>query len=93
MKIFQNLLLTKQNFKMFETSVIIDAMLGAVISLFLFIIKRIFSNIDRLSNRISQTDKSLNELAVQSISRSELDTQTDRILNRINALETRLLSK
>tara|TARA_R100000900_G_scaffold76149_2_gene59766 strand:- start:58 stop:294 length:237 start_codon:yes stop_codon:yes gene_type:complete len=78
---------------MFETSVIIDAMLGAVISLFLFIIKRIFSNIDRLSNRISQTDKSLNELAVQSISRSELDTQTDRILNRINALETRLLSK
>ncbi|MAN64839.1 MAG: hypothetical protein CMI60_23130 [Parvibaculum sp.] len=78
---------------MFETSVIIDAMLGAVISLFLFIIKRIFSNIDRLSNRISQTDKSLNELAVQSISRSELDTQTDRILDRINALETRLLSK
>ncbi|HCV01960.1 MAG TPA: hypothetical protein DG048_04880 [Pseudoalteromonas sp.] len=78
---------------MFETSVIIDAMLGAVVSLFLFIIKRIFSNIDRLSNRISQTDKSLNELAVQSISRSELDTQTDRILDRINALETRLLQK
>ena len=68
-------------------------MLGAVVSLFLFIIKRIFSNIDRLSNRISQTDKSLNELAVQSISRSELDTQTDRILDRINALETRLLQK
>jgi len=76
-----------------DISVLVDALLGCIISLFLFICKRIFANIDRLSNRIAQTDKSLNELAVKSISRSELDTQTDRILDRINALETRLLSK
>jgi len=69
-----------------EASMIVDFLLGAVLTLFMYVIKRIFVNIDRLNTRV-------NELATETVSRKELDTHIDRILDRIDALESRLFSK
>ena len=69
-----------------EASMIVDFLLGAVLTLFMYVIKRIFVNIDRLNSRV-------NELATETVSRKELDTHIDRILDRIDALESRLFSK
>ena len=69
-----------------EASMIVDFLLGAVLTLFMWIIKRVFVNIDRLNTRV-------NELATSTVSRGELDTHIDRILDRIDALEQRLLNR
>jgi len=71
---------------MMEASMIVDFLLGAVLTLFMYVIKRIFVNIDRLNSRV-------NELATSTVSRGELDVQIDRILDRIEMLEQRLLNR
>ena len=69
-----------------EASMIVDFLLGAVLTLFMWIIKRVFVNIDRLNTRV-------NELSTSTVSRGELDVQIDRILDRIEMLEQRLLNR
>jgi len=71
---------------MMEASMIVDFLLGAVLTLFMYVIKRIFVNIDRLNSRV-------NGLATSTVSRGELDVQIDRILDRIEMLEQRLLNR
>jgi len=69
-----------------ETSFMVDLLMGGVMTLGAAIVRRIFSQIDRLHARVT-------DLATQTVSRAELDTHIDRILDRIDTLEQRLLSK
>lgn len=69
-----------------EPSLMVDALMGVVLFLGGWIVKRIFSQIDRLHARIT-------DLGMRTVSRDELDTHIDRILDRIDTLEQRLLSK
>lgn len=69
-----------------EASVMVDALIGVILFLGGWIVKRIFSQIDRLHARVT-------DLATVTVSRGELDTHIDRILDRIDTLEQRLLNK
>ena len=69
-----------------EASVMVDALMGVILFLGGWIVKRIFSQIDRLHAIVT-------DLATQTVSRQELDTHIDRILDRIDTLEQRLLNK
>ena len=69
-----------------EPSIMVDALIGIILFLGGWLVKRIFSQIDRLHARVT-------DLATQTVSRGELDTHIDRILDRIDTLEQRLLNK
>ena len=64
----------------------VDLLMGGVMTLGAAVVRRIFSQIDRLHARVT-------DLATQTVSRQELDTHIDRILDRIDTLEQRLLNK
>jgi hypothetical protein len=69
-----------------ETSMMVDALMALILFTGGWIVRRIFSQIDRLHARVT-------DLATQTVSRAELDTHIDRIISRIDTLEQRLLSK
>lgn len=69
-----------------EASLMVDALVGVILFLGGWIVKRIFAQIDRLNTRVT-------DLATETVSRSELNTHIDRILDRIDALEQRLLNR
>jgi hypothetical protein len=69
-----------------EPSLMVDALMGVILFLGGFLVKRIFSQIDRLHARVT-------DLATQTVSRGELDTHIQRLLDRIDTLEHRLLNK
>lgn len=64
----------------------VDALIGVILFLGGWLVKRIFSQIDRLHARVT-------DLATQAVTRQELNISIDRILDRIDTLEQRLLSK
>ena len=64
----------------------VDALMGIILFLGGWLVKRIFSQIDRLDARVT-------DLATQTVSRAELATHIDRIHDRIDTLEQRLLNK
>tara|TARA_R100001443_G_scaffold27140_3_gene40423 strand:- start:979 stop:1194 length:216 start_codon:yes stop_codon:yes gene_type:complete len=69
-----------------EASLMVDALVGVILFLGGWLVKRIFAQIDRLHTRVT-------DLATETVSRSELNTHIDRILDRIDALEQRLLNR
>jgi hypothetical protein len=69
-----------------EASYLVDLLLGGIMTLGAALVRRIFAQIDRLHARVT-------DLATQTVSRQELDTHIDRILDRIDTLEQRLLNK
>ena len=69
-----------------EPSLMVDALMGVILFLGGWLVKRIFSQIDRLHARVT-------DLGMRTVSRDELDTHIDRILDRIDTLEKRLLNK
>jgi hypothetical protein len=69
-----------------EPSLMVDALMGVILFLGGWLVKRIFSQIDRLHARVT-------DLGMRAVSRDELDTHIDRILDRIDTLEQRLLNK
>ena len=64
----------------------VDGLIGIILFLGGWLVKRIFSQIDRLHARVT-------DLGMRTVSRDELDTHIDRIISRIDALEQRLLNK
>lgn len=64
----------------------VDALMAVILFLGGALVKRIFSQIDRLHARVT-------DLGMRTVSRDELDTHIDRILDRIDTLEKRLLNK
>lgn len=69
-----------------ETSMMVDALMAVILFTGGWIVRRIFSQIDRLHARVT-------DLATVTVSRAELDTHIDRILDRIDKMEERLMSK
>ena len=69
-----------------ETSMMVDALMAVILFTGGWIVKRIFTQIDRLHARVT-------DLATITVSRAELDTHIDRILDRIDKMEERLMSK
>tara|TARA_B100000029_G_C16925320_1_gene722914 strand:+ start:327 stop:539 length:213 start_codon:yes stop_codon:yes gene_type:complete len=69
-----------------EPSLMVDALMAVILFLGGALVKRIFSQIDRLHARVT-------DLGMRTVSRDELDTHIDRILDRIDTLEKRLLNK
>ena len=69
-----------------EPSTLVDLLMGVVLFLGGWIVKRIFTQIDRLHARVT-------DLATITVSRAELDTHIDRILDRIDKMEERLLNR
>ena len=64
----------------------VDALMAVILFTGGWIVRRIFSQIDRLHARVT-------DLATVTVSRGELDTHIDRILDRIDKMEERLMSK
>ena len=64
----------------------VDALMAVILFTGGWIVKRIFTQIDRLHARVT-------DLATITVSRAELDTHIDRILDRIDKMEERLMSK
>lgn len=64
----------------------VDALMAVILFTGGWIVRRIFSQIDRLHARVT-------DLATVTVSRAELDTHIDRILDRIDKMEERLMSK
>jgi hypothetical protein len=69
-----------------EPSLMVDALMGVILFLGGWLVKRIFSQIDRLHARVT-------DLATEAVTRHELNVSIDRILDRIDTLEQRLLNK
>lgn len=69
-----------------EPSLMVDALMGVVLFLGGWLVKRIFAQIDRLHARVT-------DLATEAVTRHELNVSIDRIISRIDTLEQRLLSK
>ena len=69
-----------------EPSLMVDALMGVILFLGGWLVKRIFSQIDRLHARVT-------DLATQTVSRGELDTHIQRLLDRLDTLEQRLLNR
>ena len=69
-----------------EPSRMVDALMGVILFLGGWLVKRIFSQIDRLHARVT-------DLATQTVSRGELDTHIQRLLDRLDTLEQRLLNR
>ena len=69
-----------------EPSLMVDALMGIILFLGGWLVKRIFAQIDRLHARVT-------DLATEAVTRHELNVSIDRILDRIDTLEQRLLNK
>jgi hypothetical protein len=69
-----------------EPSLMVDALMGVILFFGGWLVKRIFSQIDRLHARVT-------DLATEAVTRHELNVSIDRILDRIDTLEQRLLNK
>ena len=69
-----------------EPSMMVDALMAVILFTGGWIVRRIFSQIDRLHARVT-------DLATVTVSRAELDTHIDRTLDRIDKMEERLMSK
>jgi len=71
----------------------IDIMLGVLMLVFGFILKRIFQLFDKLAEEDKLLHSRITDLSTESVSRQELQGAIDRVLTRIDKMEERLMSK
>jgi len=72
---------------------LIDMLFGVVVILGGWVLKRIFFLLDRLQQEDKIIHGRLTELATDAVSRQELQGSIDRVLQRIDKMEERLMSK
>lgn len=72
---------------------VIDMLFGVVVVLGGWVLKRIFFLLDRLQQEDKVIHGRLTELATDAVSRQELQGAIDRVLQRIDKMEERLMSK
>jgi len=72
---------------------LIDMLFGVVVILGGWVLKRIFFLLDRLQQEDKIIHGRLTELATDAVSRQELQGAIDRVLQRIDKMEERLMSK
>jgi len=76
-----------------ESTAMIDIMLGVLMLVFGFILKRIFQLFDKLAEEDKLLHSRITDLSTESVSRQELQGAIDRVLTRIDKMEERLMSK
>ena len=76
-----------------ENTVMIDVLLGSLIAIMAFVLKRIFQLFDKLMEEDKLLHSRITELSTEAVSRQEMLDAIDRVLLRIDKMEERLMSK
>jgi len=76
-----------------EGTVMIDILLGALMLVMGFVLKRIFQLFDKLMEEDKLLHSRITDVSVEGVSRAELQGAIDRVLSRIDKMEERLMSK
>ena len=78
---------------MTEGHLIVDVMLGALILIVGFILKRIFILFDKHAEEDKLLHSRITDVRTEAVSRTELQGAVDRVLARLDKLEEKLLLK
>ena len=78
---------------MMEGTVMIDVLLGSLLAIMAFLLKRIFQLFDKLMEEDKLLHSRITDVSVEGVSRTELQGAIDRVLLRIDKMEERLMSK
>jgi len=78
---------------MMESTVMIDILLGALMLIMGFVLKRIFQLFDKLMEEDKLLHSRITDVSTEAVSRQELQGAIDRVLSRLEKMEERLLSK
>ena len=76
-----------------ESTVMIDILLGALMLIMGFVLKRIFQLFDKLMEEDKLLHSRITDVSTDAVSRAELQGAIDRVLLRIDKMEERLMSK
>jgi len=76
-----------------EGTVMIDVLLGSLLAIMAFLLKRIFQLFDKLMEEDKLLHSRITDVSVEGVSRTELQGAIDRVLLRIDKMEERLMSK
>tara|TARA_R100000406_G_scaffold72329_1_gene52664 strand:+ start:568 stop:801 length:234 start_codon:yes stop_codon:yes gene_type:complete len=76
-----------------EPSIMVDVLLGALMLVVGFILKRIFQLFDKLMEEDKLLHSRITDFTTESVSRTELQGAIDRVLARLDKLEERLMLK
>jgi hypothetical protein len=76
-----------------EPTLLIDMLLGLVAILAGWTFKRIFVLLDRLTQEDKVLHSRLTELATDSISRDEFQSAINRVIDKLERMENRLMEK
>jgi hypothetical protein len=75
-----------------DMSVMTDMLFGVLMVLFGITIRRVFQLFDRLQDEDKVLHNRITNIASEAVSRKELNDSIDRVLNRIDKLEERLMN-
>jgi hypothetical protein len=75
-----------------DMSVMTDMLFGVLMVLFGVTIRRVFQLFDRLQDEDKVLHNRITNIASEAVSRKELNDSIDRVLNRIDKLEERLMN-
>ena len=73
-----------------EAPMLFDVMLAGVVLLTGFILRRIFTLMDKLSNEDKKLHERITWVQTQYVSKKDFDTAVDRIIDCINRLEMKM---
>jgi len=76
-----------------ELTILIDMLLGMMLLITGFVLKRIFYLFDNLIREDKILHDRITKVATDAVSRTELNGAIDRVLTRIDKMEERLMSK
>ncbi len=76
-----------------ELTILIDMLLGMMLLITGFVLKRIFYLFDNLMKEDKTLHDRITKVATDAVSRTELNGAIDRVLTRIDKMEERLMSK
>ena len=76
-----------------EPSLMVDVLLGALMLVVGFVLKRIFQLIDKLMEEAKTLHARIKDVSTEAVSRTELQGAIDRVLSRLEKMEERLMSK
>jgi len=75
-----------------DMSVMTDMLFGVLMVLFGVTMRRVFQLFDRLQDEDKVLHNRITNIASEAVSRKELNDSIDRVLNRIDKLEERLIN-
>ena len=78
---------------MMDAPMVIDTLLGVLILIMGFVLKRIFHLFDALMKEDKLLHNRITEIATATVSRQEVQGAIDRVISRIDKLEERLMNK